>query len=246
MAHQRAAGRPCGQARDRAGRPGRPPRRPAAGTDGQLPGGPDHVHRGVARRSGGHPAALPGQRGRARARAERLRRGRRRHHGGVPAEGLRRREGGPRSPVRAGPRGAGRGTCGSRDSGARLRPGGLGRAGVHHRPVGHRPGRPAVHRWHDGPVEGRPAHPRGPVLVRAGRPRAVGPRQRGQLSAAAAPRARLRLAGHMRRHAPDGPHEDHPDALVRPGRLGEAGRGAPGAEQCAGAFDDPDAAQPAP
>ena len=53
---------------------------------------------------------------------------------------------------------------------ARLRPGGLGRAGVHRRPVGHRPGRPALHRRHDGPVEGRSAHARGPVLVRFGRP----------------------------------------------------------------------------
>ena len=75
---------------DRAGRPGRAARRPAAGADGQLPGGPDHLHRRVARRGGGHPADLPGQRGRAAARAERLRRGRRRHHGRVPAEGLRR------------------------------------------------------------------------------------------------------------------------------------------------------------
>src|SRR5208337_3857691 len=94
MAFQRAAGRPRGPARDRAGRPRRPPRRPAARADGQLPGGADHLHRGVARRGGGHAADLPGQRGRAEARAEQLRRGRHRHHGGVPAEGHRRCEGG--------------------------------------------------------------------------------------------------------------------------------------------------------
>ena len=71
------------------------------------------------------------------------------------------------------------------------------------------------------------------------------PRQRGQLGAAASPGARLRPAGHLRRHAPDRPGQDHPDALVRSGRLGEAGRGAPGPGQRAGALDDPDAADPA-
>ena len=57
-----------------------------------------------------------------------------------------------------------------RDAGTRLRPGGRGRAGAHRRPVGHRPGRPALHRRHDGPVEGRSAYARRPVLVRFGRP----------------------------------------------------------------------------
>ena len=40
----------------------------------------------------------------------------------------------------------------------------------HRGPVGHRPGRLALHRRHDRAVEGRPAHARGPVLVRFGRP----------------------------------------------------------------------------
>ena len=39
--------------------------------------------------------------------------------------------------------------------------------------------------------------------------------------------------------------QDHPHAVVRPGGLGEAGRGAPRAGQRAGAVDDPDAARPA-
>src|SRR5207244_2778664 len=70
-------------------------------------------HGGVGGMRAGRPAALPGQRGRATACAERLRRGRHRHHGGVPAEGLRRNEGGwgggweHGGPVRAGPRGGG-------------------------------------------------------------------------------------------------------------------------------------------
>ena len=152
----------------------------------------------------------------------------------------------PRGPVRAGPRvGGSRGRGGSRGPGARLRPGRLGRARVHRGPVRHRPGRPALHGRHHGPVQGRPAHPRGPVLVRVGRPRAVGALERDQLGAAAPAGARLRPAGHLRRHAPHRPHQDHLDALVRPGRMGEAGRGAQGPGQRAGAVDDPDAAQPA-
>ena len=41
---------------------------------------------------------------------------------------------------------------------------------VDRRPVWHRPGRPALHRRHDRPVEGRSAYARWPVLVRFGRP----------------------------------------------------------------------------
>ncbi len=65
------------------------------------------------------------------------------------------------------------------------------------------------------------------------------------LGPAPAPRACLRPAGLVRRAAPDRGRQDRPDALVRPGRVGQAGRAAPGAGQRAGAFDDPDAARPA-
>ena len=58
-----------------------------------------------------------------------------------------------------------------------------------------------------GPVQGRPAHPRGPVLVRVGRPPAVGALERDQFGAAAAAGARVRSAGHLRRHAPHRPHQ---------------------------------------
>ena len=76
---------------------------------------------------------------------------------------------GARGPVRAGARG---------DGAARPPPGSpcststrwLRPSGVDRRPVWHRPGRPALHRRHDGPVEGRSAYARWPVLVRFGRP----------------------------------------------------------------------------
>ena len=243
MAHGRIARRSRGEVRDRADRPRRPARGPAGRADGQLPRGPDHLQRGLAGRGGGDAADLPGERGRAAERAGRFRCGRRGDHGRVPAEGLRRPGRSAGGPVRGGPRR--RRGLGRSSSGAGLRPGGGGRAGIDRGPVRHRPRRPAVHRRDHRPVQGRPAHPRQPVLVRVGGEPEHGAGQREQRGPAAPPGARLRAAGLLRWLSPGRGRQDHPHALVRPGGLGEAGRRAPGAGQRAGAVDDPDAARPA-
>ena len=90
MAYGRVARRPRGQVGNGADRPRRPARGPAGGADGQLPGGPHHLQRRLARRGGGDAADLPGERGRAPQRPGRFRCGRRGDHGRVPAEGVRR------------------------------------------------------------------------------------------------------------------------------------------------------------
>ena len=83
------AGCPGQAARGRAAGARRRARRPGRGVHGQLPRGVADLPGPLADRRRRHSAAVPAQRGRAAARARRLRRRRGRDDAGVPAQGHR-------------------------------------------------------------------------------------------------------------------------------------------------------------